>query len=81
MQKQRNKARVQAVVDHTECEECLTDYMFLMKDNYHVFFLPVDEMFVAMQMASNAGVIPPLPEEWKYDMYLAHYTIIEDDNK
>ena len=77
----RNVAKVQKVVDHTECEECLTDYMFLMKDNYHAFFVPVDELFVAMQLASNEGVIPPIPEDWLFEMQQAEYTIIEGSYK
>ena len=77
----RNIAKVQEVVDHTDCEECLSDFMFLMKDNYHAFFVPVDELFVAMQLASNEGIIPPLPKEWLYEMGDEHYTIIDDAKK
>ena len=77
----RNVAKVQKVVDHTECEECLTDYMFLMKDNYHAFFVPVDELFVAMQLASNEGIILPIPEDWLFEMQQAEYTIIEGSYK
>lgn len=73
----RNKAKVQKLIDHMECEKCMTDYMFLMKDNYHAFFIPVDELFVAMQLASSEGIIPSLPKDWCYEMGLTGYTIID----
>ena len=74
----RNIAKVKQVVDHTECEECDHNFMFLMKDNHHTFFVPVDELFVAMQLASNKGIIPPIPNDWLFAMGDAHYTIIDD---
>ena len=77
----RNIAKTQDIIGHSDCEECSNDYMFLMKDNYHAFFVPVDEIFVAMQLASNKGVIPPIPEKWLYEMSVAGYTVFEDSYK
>lgn len=57
----KNIAKTQDIVDHTLCEDCSHDYMLLMKDNHHSFYKPVDEVFAAMQLASNEGIIPPIP--------------------
>ena len=75
----KNIANVQEVVDHTDCEECVHDYMFLMKDKYHAFYMPVDEVFVAMQLAANEHIIPSLSEDWMFAMQNAGYTIVDDD--
>ena len=72
-----NIARTQDVVDHTLCEDCLHDYMFLMKDNYHEFYIPVDELFVSLQLAANEGVIPPISEDWIFAMQSAGYTVLD----
>ena len=74
----KNIATAKQVIDHTDCEDCEHDFMFLMKDNYHSFYMPVDEVFVALQLAGNEGVIPPINEDWLCEMANNGYTIVDN---
>lgn len=77
MGRKKNIATVEELVDHSECEECSEDFLFLMKDNYHSFYLPMDIVFNCLQIASYCGCIPTLNKDWVDKMDYAGYTVLD----
>lgn len=56
------------IVDHTDCEECLEDYLFLMRDNEHEFSIGLRTILACLAFAEEEGAVPPLPSEWWCDI-------------
>lgn len=61
-----NKANLakKKIIDHTDCEECLEDYLFLMQDSNHEFTLGLSTVLACLAFAENEGAVPSLPVEW-----------------
>ena len=62
----KNKAvlKENEIVEHTDCEECLEDYIFLMKDNYHEFEIGLRTILACLAFAEKEGAVPPIDSEW-----------------
>lgn len=52
------------IKDHTDCEECTEDYLFLMKDQEHEFFIGLRTILTCLAFAETKGAVPKLSEEW-----------------
>lgn len=52
------------IKDHTNCEECTEDYLFLMKDQKHEFSIGLKTILACLAFAETKGAVPKLPEEW-----------------
>lgn len=63
-----NIATVKDLIEHIECEECRENYLFLMKDNYHEFFLPLNTVLNCVLFASDNGIIPRVPNKWRLEL-------------
>ncbi len=51
-------------VDHTDCEVCMEDYYFLMKDNYHEFSMGLRTVLACLAFAEKEGIIPAIDPGW-----------------
>ena len=61
--------RDNGIIDHTDCEECLEDYLFLMKDNYHEFCISLRTLIACLSMAEKEGAIPRMGSDWWTKVY------------
>ncbi len=61
------------VLDHFECEDCLEDYLFKMKDKHHEFYIGLKTMLGCLGFAEKEGVIPELPKEWWIEVMSRYY--------
>ena len=52
------------IIEHVECLECFDDYLFKMKDNYHEFFISLQDILTCLWLAEEKGVLPPINSEW-----------------
>lgn len=52
------------IIDHSDCEECLEDYVFAMKDAHHEFSLPLSTILACLAFAEDQGAVPKLPDDW-----------------
>ena len=61
-----NKANLvnNEIKDHTTCEECLEEYLFLMRDKDHEFYIGLNTILSCLAFAEKEGIVPKLPEEW-----------------
>lgn len=53
-----------SIMDHTDCEECMEDFVFKMRDNYHEFYIGLSTILTCLYQAIEAGVVPELPKGW-----------------
>lgn len=58
------KLAKQKIIDHSDCEECLEDYIFAMKDSHHEFALPLTTVLACLAFAEEEGAVPKLPDDW-----------------
>lgn len=49
------------IKDHTDCQECGEDYLFMMKDNYHEFSIGLSTILSCLAMAEKEGAVPKIP--------------------
>lgn len=52
------------IIDHSDCEECLEDFIFAMKDTHHEFALPLTTVLACLAFAEEEGAVPKLPDGW-----------------
>lgn len=52
------------IKDHTGCEECTEDYLFLMRDQEHEFSIGLKTILSCLAFAEEKGAVPSLPYEW-----------------
>lgn len=52
------------IEDHTECQECSEDYIFLMQDNNGKFTLGLQTILECLAIAQEVNAIPEIPSEW-----------------
>lgn len=60
------------IKDHTDCEKCMEDYIFKMKDNYHEFEIGLRTILSCLALAEKEGAVPELPKEWWSDTRSRH---------
>jgi hypothetical protein len=51
------------------CDNCDNSLMFLMKDNYHEFFVGIVTILDCLKKAEEAGEVPKLPTNWWLQIY------------
>lgn len=54
----------QEIIDHSDCEECMEDHLFLMRDNEHEFFVGLRTVLSCLAFAEDYGAVPKLPDGW-----------------
>ena len=52
------------IEDHTDCEDCTEDYLLLMQDQEHEFYIGLRTVLACLSFAETNGAVPRLPEEW-----------------
>ena len=52
------------IKDHTDCQERGEDYLFLMKDKEHEFFIGLRTILSCLAIAEKEEAVPRLPYEW-----------------
>ena len=65
-----NKAELteNKIEDHTACEECLEEYLFLMRDKDHEFYIGLKTILSCVAFAEKEGIIPSLLEDWWHEI-------------
>ncbi|GAB1660365.1 TPA: hypothetical protein ACK3JP_002337 [Mannheimia haemolytica] len=64
-----NRAELQQAVEKEEfCAKCDNSVVFHLRDNYHEFTLGLDTILQCLHFAEEKGAIPPIPEDWWYEM-------------
>jgi len=65
-----NKAELvdNEIKDHVTCEECMEEYLFLMKDKNHEFFIGLKTILSCLAFAEKEGIVPKIPEDWWYEI-------------
>lgn len=51
-------------MDHSDCEECGEDCVFLMRKGDGEFPLGLRTVLACLAFAEHEGAVPPLPDEW-----------------
>lgn len=66
----RSKAELaeDGIIDHTGCEECLEDYLFLMRDEHREFSMGLRTVLACLAFAEKENAVPPLPPEWWFEI-------------
>ena len=52
------------VIDHSQCGECMEDFVFAMKDNHHSFTINLTTILQCLFIAEKEGCVPKLPRDW-----------------
>ncbi|QCZ44822.1 hypothetical protein [Levilactobacillus brevis] len=52
------------VADHTDCEDCEEELLFLMCDQEHEFSLGLSVVLNCLSIAEEEGFVPQLPNDW-----------------
>lgn len=52
------------IIDHSDCEECGEDYVFLMRRGDEEFDLGLRTVLACLAFAEREGAVPSLPDEW-----------------
>lgn len=52
------------IIEHADCEECREDYLFLMRDAEHEFFVGLRTILSCLAFAEREGAVPELPSGW-----------------
>lgn len=60
----RAELKTRGVQDHSDCEDCLEEYIFQMQDKYHEFSIGLTTVLSCLAFAQQQGAVPPLPEDW-----------------
>lgn len=50
--------------DVTDCEDCLEELVFAMKDKHHEFSIGLSTILYCLAIAEKEGYVPRLPPEW-----------------
>lgn len=61
-----NEAKLEnkKIKDHSDCEECLEDYYFTMRDRYHEFNIGLGPILNCLKIAQEQGAVPTIDSEW-----------------
>lgn len=67
--KGRNRAQLatlarKEIIDHSDCEDCEEEYVFLMKQGEREFPVGLRTVLACLAFAQYEGAIPELPDEW-----------------
>lgn len=54
--------------DVTDCDSCLEELVFAMKDKHHEFSLGLSTVLHCLSIAEREGYVPKLPPEWWWDV-------------
>lgn len=62
----RDRARLAraGIMDHSDCEECTEDYVFLMRRGDEEFTIGLRTILSCLAFAEHEGAVPELPDEW-----------------
>lgn len=52
------------VIEHTDCEECMEDFIFQMKDDDGEFYIGMKTIIGCVLIAEKEEIIPKLEHEW-----------------
>lgn len=52
------------IMDHSDCQDCGEDYVFLMRKGDEEFPLGLRTVLACLAFAEREGAVPPLPDEW-----------------
>lgn len=64
-----NRSKLQQADEKTEfCAKCDNPVVFRLRDNYHEFTLGLDTILQCLHFAEEQGAIPPIPDDWWYEM-------------
>ena len=50
--------------DHTNCEQCMEDFIFAMEDSTHQCSIGLRTILECLAIAEAEEAVPPLPYEW-----------------
>ena len=50
--------------DVTNCESCLEELVFAMKDNHHKFSIGLHTILYCLAIAEKEGSVPRIPSQW-----------------
>ena len=53
-----------AAIDHTDCEECMEDFLFKMRDTKHEFFIGLSTILRCLRIAEDECLVPKINDEW-----------------
>ncbi len=53
-----------SIQNHTDCQECSEDYIFLMKDKNGEFTLGLRTILDCLAIAQKEKAVPEIPSEW-----------------
>lgn len=62
------------VGNHTLCDECQEELVFMMKLNEQEFALGLKTVLQCLSIAENELSVPPLPDEWWNEVYNRHFS-------
>ena len=51
-------------IEHSDCEECLENYVFKLRDKEHEFFVGLTTILSCLLFAESEGAIPRINDEW-----------------
>lgn len=52
------------VINHTDCEECMENFIFQMNDNDGEFYIGMKTIIGCVLIAEKEKIIPKLDPEW-----------------
>ena len=52
------------VMDHSDCEDCVEDWTFLMRQGRREFPLGLRAVLACLAFAEREGAVPELPADW-----------------
>ena len=58
------------IMDHSDCEDCVEDWTFLMRQGRREFPLGLRTVLACLAFAEREGAVPELPADWWVNMFL-----------
>ena len=52
------------IIDHSDCEDDLEDYVFLMRQGDRQFPIGLRTILACLAFAEYEGAVPKIPDEW-----------------
>ena len=52
------------IIDHTDCDDCTEDYVFLMRQDNREFGIGLTTLLACLAFAEREGAVPELPADW-----------------
>ena len=52
------------IMDHSDCEDCVEDWTFLMRQGRREFPLGLRTVLACLAFAEREGAVPELPADW-----------------